>query len=87
MKVGVARFDMNTNGIALIRATVIDGSPSDFIINHVPPEGLDIEQINIDELYKELLCGLDFIMEDAKPSEGQELLFFMEYCKEAAPLL
>ena len=80
---GVVRFKLNTNGIALIRATVIDGKPSDIIVNHEPPEGLSIEQINTDELYKELLYGLDFIMEDAKPNEGQEIMFFMEYSKEA----
>lgn len=74
------------NGIALIRATVLDSKATDITVNLVPPQGMDITEIDTKQLYDELLYGVDHIIKENNPINGQELMFFIEYTKEAAPL-
>lgn len=71
-------------GLLVIRGTVNDKKPVDIIINHVPPAGMDISEVSVDRLEAEALAGLHELAEEGNWSNGEEIVFFISYCKEAA---
>lgn len=80
-------MNYNENGLSVIKVTVENGAIKDETINHVPPAGMSIDDVNLKHLESELRSGILDILSEQNENDIPELLFFIEYTKESAPYL
>lgn len=73
-----------TVGLVVGRAIMVGKKLEDYTVNHVPPESVDIANIDTERLEKELHSDLLNIANELDWKEGQEILLFIEYSKESA---
>lgn len=76
-------MNYNENGLAVIKVLVENGVIKDETINHVPPMGMSIDDINLNHLESELRSGILDILSERNEKNISDLLFFVEYSKES----
>lgn len=75
---------MAKSGFASLKAYVENGVLSELFYGIAPPDGVDIQTINIQKLNTELLKGLELLAkQDFAESEKQKIGYFIEFTEDS----
>lgn len=75
---------MAKSGFASLKAYVENGVLSELFYGITPPDGVDIQTINVQKLYAELLKSLELIAtQDFSDSEKQKIGYFIEFTEDS----